>query len=183
LTIFEIAQTSLTHFYNSFSPYLEQEKLNLDAFKYSTKPVFANFNSFSVVDNSVKIQGWGYLSNLDAVNSKTYLRLSSHGKNYDYLLNQALSMDLKKRYKDGENLGVAGFFGTINESELPEGDYKPSIIITNGDYMGERSFEQTYSIRYKKINKGEIRISRDNANLPRQIYFYNGWSSHLETSK
>lgn len=195
LIVFEITETALYQYYNSFSPNLEQTSIDVDVLK----PVdfSAVIESLSIVDDKVQIMGWGYLPQANAATSETYLQLSDKATNYYYLLNQELRQDIKARYKNGINLGVSGFSGKISQKELPKGNYKASIIIVNDKIFGKKDFTTTYTIEYKENHKETlpnlpksalsvlsefplnevIQISSITPKIAEKIRFFPGWSS------
>lgn len=193
LIVFEITSRALHKFYNDFSPHTEL----LNSLQYkNNSPVSADIQSLSVVENEVKINGWAYIPHQDAANSEIYLKLLSEtGSSSYYLLRQEPSPGVKQKYTDGTHLGVAGFSGVIEQSSLPEGNYKASIIVKNGELSGEKTFDTLYSISYHGVSSTtsdftkkadtidlqllniplntEVKIV---PNMPRQIWFFQGWS-------
>lgn len=191
LIVFEITSRALYKFYTDFTPHTEP----LDTLQYhNNSRVSANIQSLSVIKNEVKINGWGYIPLQDAANSKTYLKLvSDNGKIYYYLLKQEPSHALKQQYTNGIHLGVAGFSGAIEQSLLPQGNYKASIIVKNGKFGGEKTFNTAYSINYSSSKTSDFTKESDRVdlkllgiplntevkivpNMPHQIWLFKGWS-------
>ncbi len=155
MIVFELTSRSLYQFSYNPSPNLEPTSVE----SYSNNSVVeASINPLTVIDNKVSVNGWGYLPHQDAANSRTYLKLSSNENTYYYRLDQERNSSIKETHKDGTNLGISGFSGVLNQSTLPPGNYKASIIIVNGKVAGEKAFDSVYSIYYPQPAKKELAI-------------------------
>jgi hypothetical protein len=108
--------------------------VSLDLGQYTKLPttdVKFNVDSFSSNNDLLDILGWAYIKNINASNTKAYIKLYNSKHSYIYKSNLQNRVDVGKAFQDGKNLQDSGFNISLITNGL-KGKYSVDLIMVNG---------------------------------------------------
>lgn len=104
--------------------------------------------------SSIEIQGWAFAERLTPSEGRTYIVLSSPGRNYVFETQMLYAPMVKDDYPDsGLDLDWSGFVTTIPTRKIERADYLIGIYVTGGGIQG------------LKYTDGAVMVSKDTGKL------------------
>lgn len=144
LIVYEKVERDLLYPLVNFQTIANQVSLELPKQALAAR---GELDKFKIGPDTISVNGWAYIPDLDAGNGEVFLKLSMGTHTYLYSMNKMQKQSVNLAFKqDGKHLDLSGFNGTISRKDLPSGLYKVSLIVLNGEEMGETELPGTYTL-------------------------------------
>ncbi len=109
----------------------EFEKPKLTKGKTKEGNLIGNIDEFEVKNNYVKIAGWSSFKNKDAFDNEIQLIFIGARESYVITTAKSKRQDVTSTFKHKYNYDDSGFSVKMKLNDIPKGDYKVGIIVTN----------------------------------------------------